>query len=45
VNFVWDGDKPKGLFIKWHGREKFGCFPKQKGEIFKIFQGIIILAM
>jgi hypothetical protein len=45
VNFVWDGDKPKGLFLGWHGREKFGCFPRHECEIFLIFQGIILLAV
>ncbi len=26
MNFFGDGDKPKGLFLGWHRREKFGCF-------------------
>jgi len=26
--FFWDGDQPKGLFLEWHGRQKFGCFSR-----------------
>jgi hypothetical protein len=26
------------LFLGWHGREKFGCFSKQKGGILFFFE-------
>jgi hypothetical protein len=35
VNFVWERDKPKGLFLGSHGKEKFCCFLREEGEIFK----------
>jgi hypothetical protein len=25
---------PKGLFLGWHGKEKFGCFSRQEGGIY-----------
>jgi len=28
MNCFWDGDKPKGLFLGWYGKEKFGYFSK-----------------
>jgi len=28
VIFLGHGDYPKGLFLGWHGREKFGCFSR-----------------
>jgi hypothetical protein len=33
------------LFLGWHGRGKFGCFSRKEGEIFLIFQGIILLVV
>jgi hypothetical protein len=45
VNCFWDGNQPKELFIGWHGREKFGCFSREEGGIFLIFQGIILLVV
>jgi hypothetical protein len=45
MNFIWDGDQLKGLFLGWHGREKFSCFSRQEGGIFFIFQGIILLVV
>jgi len=27
-DFLGDGDYLKGLFLGWHGREKFGCFSR-----------------